>query len=312
MTDQTQSDPSKANLRAIALMTASMVLFAIDDAAIRAAGTLAEGSAATPGEMVVIKGVLGMLVYGALMLREGTRLTPALVRDMVADPAIFIRTVGDLVAVLGIITALTLMPLSSFSAILQVQPLVVTLGAALILKEAVGWRRWSAIVVGFIGVMIIIRPTGDGFDSATIWALLAIVGLAMRDLATRRIQVHFSTFSVVTLVATLLIPLGIIMHVTMEAEPMFVGIAPAAWAFVLGGGVFGMMGYYAITISMRIGELSAVAPYRYTRLVAALILGFLFFNEVPDAGMIIGATMVIGAGLFTLYRERKLKQAGKI
>lgn len=293
-------------------MTASMVLFAIDDAAIRAAGTLAEGGAATPGEMAVIKGVSGMLVYGALMLREGTRPTPGLVRGMFADRAITARTIADLLAAMSIITALTLMPLSSFSAILQVQPLVVTLGAALVLKEAVGWRRWSAILVGFAGVMIIIRPTGEGFDSATIWALLAVATLAVRDLATRRVQVQFSTFSIVTLVATLLIPVGFIMHAAMETEPMFVGIAPEAWALILGGGVFGMTGYYAITLSMRIGELSAVAPYRYTRLVAAMILGFLFFNEVPDAGMVIGATMVISAGLFTLYRERQLKQSGRV
>lgn len=312
MTDQSEPDQSSANLRAIALMTASMVLFAIDDAAIKAAGTLASGGAATPGEIAVIKGVLGMLVYGALMLREGTKPTPTLVRGMITDPAISARTAGDILAGMAVITSLTLMPLSSFSAILQVQPLVVTLGAALVLKEVVGWRRWSAILVGFLGVMIIIRPTADGFDGATIWALIAVAGLAVRDLATRRVKVQFSTFSIVTLVATLLIPVGFIMHAVMESEPMFVGIAPAAWIYILGGGVFGMTAYYAITLSMRMGELSVVAPYRYTRLVAALILGFLFFNEVPDAAMAIGATMVIGAGLFTLYRERKLKQARKV
>lgn len=294
------------NLKAIALMAGSMVLFAIDDAAIKLAGTL-EGGAATPGEILIIKGVLGTLVYGALMLREGTRPTFGLWRGMVTDPVVASRTAGDLLAALAIITGLTLLPLSTLSAVLQVQPLVVTMGAALFLRETVGWRRWSAVLVGFIGVMIIIRPGGETFDGAIVWALLAVLGLSVRDLATRRVKAQFSTFSIVTFVAFLLIPLGIGLHLTVEDTPLMSGLSPTAWAVIIGGGFFGMAGYYAITVSMRIGELSAVAPYRYTRLVAALVLAFLVFGEVPDLAMIIGACLVIGAGLFTLYRERKLR-----
>lgn len=311
-------DQSRDNIKAIILMSVSMALFAVDDAAIKLAGSAVAGSgmeaggAATPGEILVIKGVLAVLVFGALMLREGTQMTPALLRAMLGDRAIVWRTIGDLIGAGAIITALTLMPLSNVAAILQVLPLVVTLGAALVLREAVGWRRWSAILIGFAGVMIIIRPGAEGYDINTIWALLAVAGLAGRDLAARRMQMRFSTFSIVTLVGALLIPLGLLMHGVMQAgmmeeRTMFVGIAPAAWAYIIGGGFFGMAAYYAITLSTRIGELSAVAPYRYTRLIAALILAYLLFDEVPDLPMIIGASLVIGAGLFTLYRERKLK-----
>ena len=304
----TTSDTPHAdsNIRAIVLMTASMVLFAIDDAAIKLAGTFAEGAAATPGEIVMIKGVLGGLVYGALMLREGVRPTASFLKALTTDRLIAARTFGDLIAAMAIITGLTLLPISELSAILQVQPLVITLGAALFLKETVGWRRWTAIVVGFIGVMIIIRPSGEGYGVDLIWAFLGVIGLATRDLVTRRVKVHFSTFAIVTYVAVLLIPLGLGMHLAMETEPLFDGLAPAAWAYIIGGGIFGMAGYYAITLSLRLGEISAVAPYRYTRLVAALILGFFIFGEIPDLGMILGSVLVIGAGLFTLYRERKL------
>lgn len=311
MTHTTVSEQSRDNIKAIILMTVSMVLFAMDDAAIKVAGSLPDGGAATPGEILIIKGVQGALVYGALMLHEGTRMTPALVRGMFSDKAIVWRTFGDLLAAGAIITALTLMPLSNVASILQVVPLAVTLGAALILKETVGWRRWTAIIIGFVGVMIIIRPGPEGYDLNTIWALLAVVGLAMRDVATRRVQGQFSTFSIVTIVAALLIPVGLVMHFVMEDTPLLVNIAPEAWAWILGGGVFGMIAYYAITLSMRMGELSAVAPYRYTRLVAALILAYLLFDETPDAPMIAGATLVIGAGLFTLYREQKLKSTNR-
>lgn len=307
MSNPVQPDQSGDNIKAIALMAISMVLFAVDDAAIKAAGSLVDGGAATPGEILIIKGVLGVLVYGALMWREGNRMTPALMRAMFSDRAIVWRTVGDLVGAGAIVTALTVMPLSNVAAILQVLPLVVTLGAALFLREAVGWRRWSAILIGFAGVMIIIRPGTGGYDANTLWALLAVAGLAIRDIAARRMQVRFSTFSIVTMVAALLIPTGLGMHWAMDSNPLFVTIAPASWAFIVGGGFFGMAAYYAITLSTRMGELSAVAPYRYTRLVAALILAYLIFGEVPDLPMIIGATLVIGAGLFTLYRERKLR-----
>jgi drug/metabolite transporter (DMT)-like permease len=303
-----QPDQSGDNLKAIILMAFSMVLFAFDDAAIKAAGNLGAISA-SPGEILIIKGVLGIIVYGALMWREGNRMTPTLLRGMAADKAIVWRTLGDLLAAGAIVTALTLMPLSNVAAILQVLPLVVTLGAALVLGEAVGWRRWSAILVGFAGVMIIIRPGTSGYDINTIWALLAVAGLAIRDLAARRMQARFSTFSIVTMVSALLIPTGLAMHTIMEGKPLFAQIAPTAWAYIIGGGFFGMAGYYAITLSTRMGELSAVAPYRYTRLVAALILAYIFFGEVPDMWMILGATLVIGAGLFTLYRERKLRVA---
>jgi drug/metabolite transporter (DMT)-like permease len=301
-----QPDQSGDNIKAIMLMAFSMVLFAFDDAAIKAAGNLGDSSA-SPGEILIIKGVLGTLVYGALMWREGNRMTPAFVGAMLSDKAIAWRTAGDLLAAGAIVTALTLMPLSNVAAILQVLPLVVTLGAAVILREAVGWRRWSAILIGFLGVMIIIRPGTSGYDINTIWALLAVLGLAIRDVAARRMQARFSTFSIVTMVAALLIPTGLGMHWVMEGDRLFTQIAPAAWAYIIGGGFFGMAAYYAITISTRMGELSVVAPYRYTRLVAALILAYIFFGEVPDIWMILGATLVIGAGLFTLYRERKLR-----
>ncbi|MEM1285434.1 MAG: DMT family transporter [Pseudomonadota bacterium] len=306
MTDRAGDYHPTDNLKAIALMAFSMVMFAVDDAAIKFAGNLPGGSV-TPGEILIIKGVLGTLVYGTLMLREGTQPTFGLWRGIILDRVLAIRTVGDLLSALAIITGLTLLPLSTMSAVLQVQPLVVTMGAALFLKEAVGWRRWSAVLVGFIGVMIIIQPGGATFDSAIIWALLAVLGLAVRDLATRQVKARFSTFSIVTFVAFLLIPLGISVHTIMDGTPLFVGISPAAWVVIIVGGFFGMGGYYAITVSMRIGELSAVAPYRYVRLVAALILAFFIFGEVPNLAMILGATLVIGAGLFTLYRERKLQ-----
>ncbi|MBV6658381.1 MAG: DMT family transporter [Devosiaceae bacterium] len=302
------SQPPTQNFQAIALMVFAMIAFGIDDAAIKLAGTLAEGGAATPGEIVIIKGVFGTLVYGALMLREGTRMTPALVGAMLRDPPLAWRTAGDLISAMAIITGLTVMPLSNLSAILQVQPLAITLGAALILGERVGWRRWSAIIVGFIGVMIIIRPGLEGFEAGTHWAVIAMIGLAVRDLATRKVKAQFSTFSIVTLVAALLVPMGLGMHFVMEDDPLLQGIAPLAWALILGGGVFGMAGYYAITLSVRLGEISVVAPYRYTRLLAALVLGFLVFGEVPDWPMTIGAALVIGAGLFTLYREQVVRK----
>ncbi|MEM1288544.1 MAG: DMT family transporter [Pseudomonadota bacterium] len=294
------------NFKAIALMVFAMVAFGIDDAAIKVAGTLADGGAATPGEIIFIKGVIGALVFGYVVVTKRIAEDRALMRRMMKDRAVILRTVGDLFSAMALITGLTIMPISNLSAILQVQPLMITLGAALILGEHVGWRRWSAVIVGFIGVMLIIRPGMAGFEQGSEWAILAMLGLAVRDLATRVLEKDFPTSILITVVALLFLPLGTGMHFAMESEPFFDDVSLAAWALILGGGVFGLAGYYAITVSVRIGEISVVAPYRYTRLLAALVLGFFIFNEVPDLPMAIGALLVTAAGLFTLYRERAL------
>lgn len=199
-----------------------------------------------------------------------------------------------------------MLPLANVSAVLQALPLAVTMGAALFLAEPVGWRRWLAILSGFGGVMIIIRPGFEGFNAYALLALVTVTFCAVRDLATRRIpdEIPSLLVSVTTAIAVtigggvLIVPFG----GWTPVEAGEVGLLFAAAVLLL-------FGYQFIIMSMREGDISFVAPFRYTALLWAILLGFLIFGDVPDAAMIAGSMIVVGSGLYTLYRERKVGTA---
>lgn len=284
--------PVTRNLTAIMLMVAAMGFFALDDSFIKLAS-----AQINVGQVILLQSVISAVVFGALTLFSGKPLwTPAYFA-----PPIIVRNAGEILGVVCFVTALALMPLSTASAILQAQPLAVTLGAALFLGEAVGWRRWSAVLIGFAGVLIIIRPGMEGFSAVALLPVGAVIGLAMRDLGTRRVDVDVSTLQLSTLAAVVLIPPSLIMMIVFGGwQPM----EAQTTLYVLGAATAGVLAYYTITVSLRIGELSVIAPFRYTRLLFALIFGFVLFAERPDLPMLIGSALIIGTGIYAFYRER--------
>lgn len=284
------------NLRGILLMIAAMGGFALEDMFIKWAAT-----GLPTGQILLMLGIVGTPVFALLARAEGGR---ALHRDAF-HPAILWRNLGEMVGTFGFITALALTPLTTATAIFQAGPLAVTLGAALFLGEQVGWRRWSAIAVGFVGVLIIIRPGLDGFRLASLWSVLAVIGLSLRDLATRRIPARIATsqvsawgFAAVTLLGALMLA------VTGGAR-----LPTLAQAGHIGGALtFGIAAYWAITQAMRLGEVSVITPFRYTRLICAMAIGVLVFGERPDLATLFGAALIIGSGLYTFARERLRKR----
>jgi len=222
-------------------------------------------------------------------------------RDLI-HPAILVRYAAELGAATCMVCALALTPLSSVTAILQAAPLVVTMGAALVFKEQVGWRRWSAILIGLVGVLLILRPGTDAFNLLSLFAVGAMLCLAARDLATRAAPLSLSTlqlatfgFSALILAGIVLTPLGL-----AHISPGFSGALWMVFAIVTTIG-----GYYAITTAMRVGDISAVSPFRYSRLLFGLSLGVAFFNERQDAWMLAGAALVVGSGVYSVIRERR-------
>ena len=214
-----------------------------------------------------------------------------------------LRNVGEMVGTLGYVTALTLIPISTASAILQATPLVVTLGAALFLAEPVGWRRWSAVVVGFLGVLLVIRPGLEGFDVQSLFAVVGVLGLAFRDLATRRIPRETSSFQLSFLAFLSLIPAAGIL--SLFSNQSFVSPDAPQWGLIAAAVAMGVVAYYAIVGAARIGEISFVTPFRYSRMLFALIVGILVFEERPDALMLLGAIIIVASGIYTVWRERK-------
>ena len=281
-----------ANLRGILLMCAAMAAFACEDALIKLA------SASVPiGQILALIGVGGTFAFAVMARMQGH----AIFTPLALDRALLMRNGSEMVGTLGIVTALSLIPISTASAILQAAPLVVTAGAALFLGERVGWRRWSAILVGFAGMLMILRPAGDAFDPNALWAVLAVIGLAGRDLVTRRMPPDLPTLVVATWGFATVTLLGLGLFALQDEVVM---PPPVAMAQIAGALAIGIGAYWMIIEATRAGDVSAISPFRYSRLIFALAIGIVVFGERPDGWMLGGAALIIASGIYTVLRER--------
>ena len=282
------------NLKGILFMLLAMAGFAIEDSLIKVLAVRLPVS-----QILVVLGFAGAFAFAGVALFQGHKLYSSDIRTR----PFAIRLMADMLAPIFFIPAIVLLPLSTVTSILQAAPILVTLGAALFLDQAVGWRRWSAILVGFFGMLIIVRPGLEGFEPASFLALAGVVFLSMRDLATRVIQTELSSivvtayaFGVMGLAGGLLYPLF---------GPFFWPTVWEWWLFALST-VVGGIAYAAIVMATRAGDIAVIAPFRYSRLVFALIIAILFFKERPDWQTLLGAAVIISSGLYTLWRERHL------
>jgi len=213
---------------------------------------------------------------------------------------ICVRGVCEVAAAFLFISAIFNMPLADATAIIQTLPLTVTLAGAVFLGEPVGWRRLTAIAVGFVGVLLIVRPGFDGFSIYSVYALLAVAVITVRELASRRLSPRCPSMLAALGSATFVMAGGALGTMGEEWVPW---TPTAGWA-VAGAMVTVMIAYFSSVATMRLGEIGFVAPYRYTAIVVALLLGIILFKEIPDLPTIIGASLIVATGLFTLYRER--------
>ena len=282
------------NGRGILFMVLAMAAFAVEDAIIKAVSV-----ELPPGQIVATIGVGGALTFGLVALRRREALVS---RDLLAPP-VMIRNLAEMTSTAAYVMALSLIPLSTASAILQGVPLVVTMGAALVLGERVGARRWAAVTVGLCGVLVIVRPGMAAFEAASLLAVLGMVTLAVRDLATRRVPESVSTAQLSAWGMASLVPAGGFL-LLMPGQDVLVPSARAA-AGTLAALAVGLVAYAAIIAAMRAAEASAVAPFRYVRLVFALAVAGIAFGERPDAATLWGSAIVIASGLYAFVRERR-------
>ena len=215
-----------------------------------------------------------------------------------------LRVTAEVGATVGFLTALKHMPLANVTAILQVLPLTVTMAAALFLGEKVGWRRWLAIAIGLAGVMIIIRPGMEGFSVYSIWALVAVGCVTIREIATRKLSANLPSLPVALATAIAISGLGAVMLPAVDWTP----VSASAWSLIGGASLAIVGGYLFSVMTVRIGDIGFVAPFRYTAMVWALILGLLMFGEIPDMPMMTGTVIIILTGLYSLHRERSVRR----
>jgi len=214
---------------------------------------------------------------------------------------IVLRSLGEVAGTYFFLTALFNMPIANVSAILQSLPLAVSLSATVFLGEPLGWRRMAAISVGFAGVLLIIQPGGSDFNLFSLYALAAVACVTLRDVVVRRMSRDVPSIFVALIAAVGVTLLGGVGSLFTES----VAFTPKATLQLLGATAFLIFGYIFSVTAMRWGEISFVAPFRYTSLIVAMILGVVVFGEWPNFLTMIGAMIVVATGLFTLYRESR-------
>ena len=288
------------NTRGALLMMASMASFTFGDTCIKALGGELPLS-----QIMVIRGIVAstFILLLALWLGQFRLRLPRRDAGLVA-----LRSLSEVGASYFFLTALINMPLANITALLQMLPLTVTLGGALFFGETVGWRRWLAISVGFVGMLLIVRPGTDGFVAWSIYALIAVACVTARDLSTRRMSSAVPSLTVTLAASVSVLIFAAIWSMGQEWRPI---TTRSGW--LLGAAsLFIVCGYSFSVMVMRVGEVSFVAPFRYTGLVWALILGLLVFGDWPAVPTLVGAALIVGTGIFTLLRERSLRRQAKI
>ena len=271
-------------------MVAAMAGFAVEDMFLKA------GAAYLPtGQVLLFFGLAGLCAFILLAKRAGQ---PVLSREYLSK-AILIRSGFEVSGRLFYTLAFVLTPLTFATAILQATPLVVVAGAAIFLGEKVGWRRWIAVAIGLVGVLLILRPGAEEFEPLSVLAVLGMLGFAGRDLSTRAAAPSLSNAQLGICGFAMLSVAGAILSIqsglVVPSGPALLRIGAAT--------VFGVFAYNSLTIAMRTGEVGAVTPWRYTRLIFGMGLGFAVFSETPDALMLIGSALVVGSGVFALFRS---------
>ncbi len=282
------------NLQGALFMMGSMAAFTMNDVFVK---LLAE--TVPLFQIVFLRGILTTLLLAVTVAAFG-KLTFRIPKGDRAKVAL--RTVFEVLTVVTFLTALVNMELANATAILAALPLVVTLGAALLFKEPVGWRRWTAIAVGASGVLLIVQPGTDGFNAYSLLALVAVFLVAGRDLSTRAFSNDVPLMSVAVLTAASVGAFGGVMSFTIDWVPM----DSRDIAYLAGSALFIIGGYVLSIFVMRVGDVAVTSPFRYTALVFALILGVVVFAEFPNGLALTGAAIVVATGVFTLIRERQV------
>ena len=280
------------NLLGAALMTCCVLAYVLNDAVMKLLFADIDFFQA-----IFLRGLVSLPPILILALMTKTLLQKYSVKN---QRLMIIRILAEIGTTVTFLTALKHMPLANVTAILQSLPLAITMAAAIFLGEPVGWRRWSAICVGFTGVLIIIRPGLAGFNSYSLLALAAVILLTVREISTRQLDNKIPTVTVA---------LSTTLGITAFAALMLIGTEWAeinfvSWSLIIAAAAAVTVATLLSVVAMRTGDIGFVSPFRYTSLIGAIGLGILLFGDWPDGITLLGAAIIAFAGIYSLYREQ--------
>jgi len=288
-----------ANRRGILSMAAAMACFVANDTVVKLV------SASMPiAQLIFLRGVLATIVVLIAVQASGAG---ARLREAMA-PGVIPRALAESVATVLYLTALFHLPLANAAAINLSAPMFIVVLAVLFLGERVGLAHWAAVCTGFVGVVLVVQP---GLGDFNVYAIVCLAGAflqAVRDLLTRRIRgdVPAVLITLTTSIAVTVVAGALSLFDGWSAFGLReLGLLALAASFLMGA-------YGLIVDAMRHGEMSLVAPFRYTGVLYAIVLGYLVWGDVPNRLAWGGIGLLVGAGLFVLYRERvRMRAAGR-
>ncbi|MGI9374185.1 MAG: DMT family transporter [Hyphomicrobiales bacterium] len=282
------------DLVGIALMTLGMAAYAAADALIKVTSGFVESS-----QIILVIGLGGFIMFCIAALSRGERLlTP-----MALSGAVTIRNIGEVMAAVGIVTALQHVPLSLVTTIMQCVPLLVAAGSCIFLREHISLKEWAAIVLGFVGMLVILRPGNVAFEPYTLVAVLSALGLAIRDLASRAVPKGTSSIQISVWACAVLGLVGLAMSAFSNSGGLNTSLFPSLILLLMI--ILTGLGMFCITAAMRTGSVGVVSPFRYSRLLFGLFFGVVFFGEVLDAYTVFGGALIVICGLYTLSQQIK-------
>ncbi len=281
-------------------MTLAMLAFTLEDFTLKKATEFIPLS-----QLLIICGILGSLFFISCSRYAKE---PIFYKDSF-NKTLIIRSIFEIMGRIFYALAIAFMPITNAASILQATPLVVVLGAVIFLNEKVGWRRWTAILTGFIGVLMIIQPGTNGFTIFSIFAVLGMIGFAGRDLATRMSPIGMSNYQLGSFGFYMVIIAGIILsgfnYFFSPEKTIWETISFDAWIFVIANAAAGVSAYFCLTIAMRVGDVSFVTPFRYVRVLFAMFFGVVILGEQPNAFVIIGSVIVVLSGIYIIIRRNQ-------
>jgi drug/metabolite transporter (DMT)-like permease len=284
------SSPQNHTLRAGLYMVITTACFVAGDTCIKLIGT-----SLPLGQVICLIGLVSSLFLLIVCGQQGILKN----LPMIFTRTVLLRSLFDTMGSFMFVSALMHMPLANLSSVMQSVPLVVVAVGVIFLGEKAGLSRIAAVIAGFVGVLLIVKPSPQTITIYEFFAVGAVIVVALRDLVTKRIPAHVP-----------LLVIALANAVFISVSGFGVGLAQGfktveTWqlALLLGAGLMVTISYFFIVATVRLGDLSATAPFRYSEVVFAIIAGILVFGEYPDAISYVGMALVIAAGLFAAHRE---------
>jgi drug/metabolite transporter (DMT)-like permease len=279
------------NRRGIVAMLAAMALFVGNDVLLKLA------TVHFPvGQAIALRSSFALFASLALVMALGS------LSDLkqLNNRRVLGRGCLEALVAVTFITALTKLPIANINAILQASSIIIVALAAIMRIEVVGWRRWMAIIIGFVGVLFIVRPGVDGFNAYALLALFSAFLVAIRDLVTRGISREVSSSAITT---GTIIMVGLA-GLAMKSVEVWQPLALRETLYLLGAALFVTGGNFTIIVAFRAADISLVSGFRYSILVFSIIVGVLIWGDWPDMPAIIGSVLIVGSGLYAMHRQR--------